>query len=485
MNNLRKIFKEPVSYAYDDIIFLPGFIDFTASDVNLTTQLTKNITLKLPFVSSPMDTVTEAPMAIKMALLGGIGIIHNNNTIEEQITEIQKVKRFRNGFIENPVVVSQEMTVKDVKELRSQCSYSFFPVTEHGNHSKLLGVISQRDIDFEQDSALVKNIMTKNVIVGTSTQTLEEINTLFKETKVSKIPVVDEKSKLISLVCRKDIRKNIEFPNATKNKETKQLLVGAAVSTHPRDRERISQLIKNGVDVLVVDSSQGNSVYQIETINYIKQTYPYTEVIGGNVVTADQARNLIDVNVDGIRVGMGIGSICTTQDVCGVGRGQASAVYEVASLALHHKIPVIADGGISNSGHIIKALCLGASTVMMGSLLAGTDEAPGEYIYQDGARYKTYRGMGSIEAMEKRSGTRYMYGKCNQVAQGISGLVITKGNLEKHINHLVIGVKHGFQDIGCKDIEKAHLLLQLGGAQAEVRTLLSQKDGKVSEKLKY
>lgn len=404
------------SYTYDDLILMPGFIDFGLDDIDLTTKITKNISIKTPIVSSPMDTVTESDMAIQLALQGGIGIIHCNNSIDEQIEHVKRVKRYSNGFIMDPMVISPSTTIKELKQLQNHNDFTSFPVTESGQlHSKLLGVISKRDIVFtDDDGSTVDSVMNRNVITVKKECTLEDARQLFIQHKIKRLPIVDENNNLVGLVCCKDIINFMKYPLATRNEQTKQLLVGAAVSTHPRDRERIDRLVNEAkVDVIVIDAAQGASIYQIETIEYIKKDKKYkVDVIGGNVVTPSQATYLINCGVDGIRVGMGIGSICTTQDVCGVGRGQASAVYNVSRYAKSYGIPVIADGGIASSGSIVKALCLGASAVMVGSMLAGTDESPGQILYKDGVKLKTYRGMGSKAAAQTReqstSKSRYL-----------------------------------------------------------------------------
>ena len=489
-NTAKTIFSLPYSFAYDDLIFLPDYIDFNTDDIHLSTKLTRNISLKVPFVSSPMDTVTEHEMAIKMALLGGIGIIHCNNTIEEQVKEVKKVKRYNNGFIDNPIVFSPDNTIQDVIDIKEKLNFSGFPITVDGNMgSKLLGLVCNRDIDFIDDyNTPLKEIMTKteDLILGKGINiSLEEATKIILKTKISRLPVVNHDNDLISLVCRKDIRNNQNYPNASKNKKTKQLLVGASISTAPGYEERVKCLVDAGVDVIVVDSSQGNSIYQVNTIKYIKENFN-VDVIAGNVVSPIQSVKLINAGADALRVGMGIGSICTTQQVCGVGRAQASAVYSVSHYAKEFGIPIIADGGISNSGHIIKALALGASTVMMGSLLAGTDESPGDYYYKDGIRLKNYRGMGSLESMSSNKCDRYLINKSSiKVAQGVSGEVIGKGTLERHLNYIIKGVKHGFQNLGCNSINILHRKIDEDGLFIEIRTAPAQHEAGVHHLYSY
>lgn len=465
---------------------MPGHISFGLNEVDISSNLTRNIKLRAPFVSSPMDTVTEHNMAISMALLGGIGIIHSNMSPEEQAAEVQMVKKFKNGFIVDPICLSPDQTVEDVFRTKSQLGFSSFPITEGGKMGgKLLGIISNRDTSFVEDPSLkIKEFMTPRDVLITAKEgvSLEEANNILKVSKKGKLPVVNEKDELVALIARTDIQKNRDNPNASKD-SNKQLLVGAAIGTRPQDLDRVKILVDAGVDVIVVDSSQGDSIYQYETIRHIKQHYPKVDVIGGNVVTPSQAYHLIQAGVDGLRVGMGIGSICTTQEVCAVGRAQASAVYHVAKFARRHGIPIIADGGIKSTGHITKALCLGAGAVMMGSMLAGTDESPGEYFYQDGVRLKRYRGMGSLEAMSKGGEKRYVWDDKSastvKVAQGVSGAVQDKGTLRRYVPYLIQGVRHGLQDAGCKSVEEARGLLYQNKLHFEIRSPSAQAEGGV------
>lgn len=470
-------------YTYDDIITMPDHINFAVGSVDLTTRLTRNITLNLPLVSSPMDTVTESRMATGMAMLGGIGFIHYNNTIEEQVWKIGNVKRWKNGFITRPYCLDTNSTLEEIDRIYETQGYNSFPITDNGKvGGKLLGLASTRDHDFIADrSTKVSDIMTpaSQLITGPSNLTLEQAQNLMKKHKKGKLPIVNDNFELVSLISRSDLKKKRDYPLFSKT-QTEGLLVGAAIGTRDSDKERLSAITQAGVDVVVIDSSQGDSDFQIEMLNHIKRSYPDLDVICGNIVTTRQARRLIEAGADGLRVGMGAGSICTTQEVCAVGRAQATAVYHVSKFARQFGIPVIADGGISNSGHIVKALSLGASAVMMGSVLAGTEEAPGDFFFQDGVRVKRYRGMGSLAAMQKGSKTRYFGDSAKiMVAQGVSGTVIDRGSIKTLIPYLVQSVRHGFQDAGVQSIAQAHEFLYSGKLRFEIRSSAALKEGGV------
>jgi len=489
------------AYTYDDFILLPGHIDFGVDEVNLQTRLTRNIRLKTPIVSSPMDTVTESQMAIYLALLGGMGFIHFNCSIDEQAAMARKVKRFENGFITDPTVLSPQHTIADIDQIKVTHGYSGIPITEDGTlKSRLVGIVTTRDIDFEKNrSRPLSEVMTTELTVAEDGVSLSEANSLLKASKKGKLPIVDRNFRLVALISRNDLRTNREFPFASKD-ANKQLLVGAAISTHEEDKERLAALNESGVDIIVIDAAQGDSIYQVKMIEYVKTQYPRLNVIAGNVVTVRQAQHLVEAGADALRIGMGVGSICTTQEVMAVGRPQATAVYHTAKYAEEVGVPVIADGGISSIGHIVKALALGAHTVMLGGLLAGTSESPGEYFYKDGIRLKKHRGMASKEAMAEGGAKRYL----NQareitghtgieslnsngikVVQGVSGTVVDRGSLLDFIPYVAQGLRQAFQDLGVRDVPSLHRALRNGDLRFELRTYAGISEAGVHSLYEY
>jgi len=481
------LFERGDGLTYNDFIVLPGHIDFAATDVGLSTYITRRIALKNPICSSPMDTVTENKMAIGMALLGGIGIVHYNNTPEAQVEEVRKVKRFENGFITDPVVLGPKNAIADVDLIFQEQGFSGIPITEDGTiEGKLVGIVTNRDVDFEPDrSHLLEEVMVTDLVTAPEGVTLNEANKILRQSKKGKLPIINEKGCLVSLVSRTDLKKNRDFPEASKD-ESKQLRVGAAISTQQADRERLEGLVEAGVDLVVIDAAQGDSVFQVEMIEEIKKNYPAVDVLAGNVVTTNQCENLIDAGADGIRIGMGPGSICITQDTMAVGRAQATAVYQCARYCRTRGIPVVADGGINNTGALGKALALGANVGMMGSMFAGTQETPGDYFYKDGMRVKKYRGMASVEAMERGGGKRYMYSNRNiKVAQGVSGLVVDKGSAYDLVPYLVQSLRQSFQDMGHRTIEDLHLALENDGIRFERRSPSAQREGGVHGLMAY
>ncbi|OQV26145.1 Inosine-5'-monophosphate dehydrogenase 1b [Hypsibius exemplaris] len=485
----EELFQKGEGLTYNDFILLPGFIDFPAEVVDTKVKFTKTISLNAPLVSSPMDTVTESDMAIAMALNGGIGVIHHNCTAEFQANEVYKVKRWQQGFIINPIVMSPDDTVQAVVDTKKNRGFSGIPITASGQlGSTLLGIVTSRDIDFVPEGShattKLKDVMTRfeDLVTADKGISLKVAQDILRESKRGKLPIIDKDKNLISIMARTDLRKRGDYPIATLD-ELGQLRVAAAIGTREdTDRKRLKMLVEAGLDAVIIDSSQGNSTFQISMIRYIKATYPKLQIVAGNVVTQAQAANLIAAGADALRCGMGSGSICITQEVMAVGRAQGAAVFNVSKYASRFGVPVIADGGVSSIGHVIKALSLGASCAMMGGLLAGTSETPGEYFFHEGLRLKKYRGMGSLDAMEQKSGSgpeRYLMSVGIKVAQGVSGSVVDKGSIHKFVPYLINGIRYGLQDVGAQSIEKFQAYALDGTLRFERRSPAAQYEGGV------
>lgn len=425
---------------FDDVLLIPQKSDVTPDMVNLETNLTKKIKLKIPMMSAAMDTVTESALAIAIAREGGIGIIHKNMTIEQQATEVDKVKRSENGVIINPFFLSPNNTLQDANELMGKYKISGVPITEN---DKLVGIITNRDLRFETDfSKPIHMSMTEeNLVTAPVGTTLEEAQEILRRHKIEKLPIVDKEGKLKGLITIKDIEKSVKYPNAAKDANGR-LLVGAAIGITADVLDRVKALVDVNVDVLVLDSAHGHSLNILNCIKLIKDNYPDVQLIAGNIATSEAAEELIKAGADAVKVGIGPGSICTTRVVAGVGVPQITAIYKVAQLAKKYGVPVIADGGIKYSGDLAKAICAGADVIMMGSIFAGCEESPGASEIFEGRQYKVYRGMGSIAAMEKGSKDRYFQtGSKKLVPEGVEGRVPYKGVLADTIYQLIGGLR--------------------------------------------
>jgi IMP dehydrogenase len=458
---------------FDDVLLIPARSEVLPRDVSTATWLTRNIRLQIPIVSAAMDTVTEAAMAIAIAREGGIGIIHRNLSIEEQAAEVDKVKRSESGMITDPITLGPDDRVRDALALMARYHISGIPITENG---RLVGIITNRDVRFESNpDRPIREVMTReNLVTAPVGVTLEEAQEILSRHKIEKLPIVDENFNLKGLITVKDIRKRILYPNATKDSRGR-LRVGAAVGVGPEAIERAEALVAAGVDVLVIDTAHGHSAAVIETLRELKRRFP-VDVIAGNIATAEAAEELIANGADAIKVGMGPGAICTTRVVTGVGMPQVTAIYLCASVAARYGVPVIADGGIRYSGDIAKAIGAGADSVMLGSLLAGVDESPGEIIVYQGERFKEYRGMGSLGAMKQRfARDRYGQGDVDSeaklVPEGVEARVPYKGPLSSVIYQLVGGLKAAMGYVGAATIEefkaKARFIRTTPAATAE------------------
>jgi IMP dehydrogenase len=441
---------------YDDVLLLPAYSDVLPRDVNTSSFLTRNIRLNVPLVSAAMDTVTEAQLAIAMAQAGGLGMLHKNMSIEKQAAEVRKVKRSESGMIQEPVTLHEASTVGDAVKIMREYKIGGIPVVDKDN--KLKGIITNRDLRFQKDmSKPVEGVMTKSdLITAAAGTTLSQAEEILQQHKIEKLPVVDANGVLIGLITFKDIQKFKNYPNACKD-EHGRLRVGAAVGVTADTMERVDALVKAGVDVIAIDTAHGHSKGVIDKLKEVKAKYPTLQVIAGNVATGDGARALADAGADAVKVGIGPGSICTTRIIAGVGVPQLYAVYECAKALQGTGVPVIADGGIKHTGDIAKAIAAGAGTIMAGSLFAGVEESPGESIIYEGRRFKSYRGMGSIEAMEQGSKDRYFQDVEDDikklVPEGIVGRVPYKGTLAEVIYQFVGGLRASMGYCGAKDIE--------------------------------
>ena len=438
---------------FDDVLLVPAASDVLPHQVELKTQLTRDITLNIPMISSGMDTVTESRMAIAMAREGGLGVIHKNMSIEEQAHEVDKVKRSEHGVIVDPIFLSPQNLLSDAAEIMEKYKISGVPITEHG---KLVGIITNRDMRFETDlSRQIGECMTSEGLVtapeGTS---LEMAKSILSKHRIEKLPLVDKDSNLKGLITIKDIEKATKYPNSAKD-ASGRLLVGAAVGVSKDLYDRLDALVSAKADVIIVDTAHGHSAGVLRTLKEIKQAYPHIPVIAGNVATAAGTEALIEAGADAVKVGIGPGSICTTRVIAGIGVPQITAVYESAQVGRRYGVPIIADGGIKYSGDIAKAIAAGANVVMMGNILAGTDESPGETVIYQGRSYKVYRGMGSLGAMKLGSKDRYFQTEAKKlVPEGIEGRVPYKGMLADTIFQMVGGLRASMGYCGCHNIQE-------------------------------
>ena len=440
---------------FDDVLLVPAKSEVTPKEVNVGTRLTAKIELNTPIISAAMDTVTESRMAIAMAREGGIGIIHKNMTIEQQADEVDKVKRSENGVIANPFYLSPDHYVYDADELMGKFRISGVPIVKAG---RLVGIITNRDLKFLKDYNMrIEEVMTKdNLITAPVGTTLEQAQEILCAHKVEKLPLVDEEGRLKGLITIKDIEKAVQYPNSARDSQGR-LLCGAAIGVTADVLDRAAALLEAGADVLVLDSAHGHSKGIMECVGKVKAAFPECQLIAGNVATAEGTAALIEAGADCVKVGIGPGSICTTRVVAGIGVPQITAIYDSACAAAKYDVPIIADGGIKYSGDVVKALAAGASVVMVGSLLAGCDESPGESEVFQGRRFKVYRGMGSMAAMAKGSSDRYFQqGSTKLVPEGVEGRVPYKGPVADTVFQLIGGVKAGMGYCGCADIPALH-----------------------------
>ena len=444
---------------YDDVLLIPAYSEVLPKTVELTTKFSRNIELKIPFVTAAMDTVTESQMAIAIAREGGIGVIHKNMSIAEQARQVATVKRAENGMISNPVTINRDAKVKDALNIMAEYKIGGIPVVDNENY--LVGIVTNRDLRFEKDmDKQIQEVMTSENIITTKQSTdMETAAQILQENKIEKLPVVDEKGKLIGLITYKDITKAKDKPMACKDAQGR-LRVAAGVGVTADTLERMEALVNAGADAIVIDTAHGHSKYVIEKLKEAKKRFPNVDIVVGNVATGAAAKALVEAGADAVKVGIGPGSICTTRVVAGVGVPQLSAVYDVAKALEGTGVPLIADGGLRYSGDVVKALAAGGYSVMIGSLVAGTEEAPGDTIIFNGRKFKSYRGMGSLEAMENGSKDRYFQGSTTDVKklvpEGIAARVPYKGTLYEVIYQLVGGLRAGMGYCGAHNIMELH-----------------------------
>jgi len=457
----------PMALTFDDVLLVPQYSNILPKAVSLKTQFTRNITLNIPIVSAAMDTVTEDRMAIAMALQGGIGVIHKNCDPDEQAFMVARVKRYENGFIREPMVLSPNHSISDAVKIRDEHGFKAVPITEDGTlKTKVVGLLTRNDYlghkhAHQKIGERMRAVM--NLLTAKAPITLSEANDVLEESKHSKLLILNDDGTLHALMTRRDIEKNEDYPHAAKDSQ-KRLMVAAAVGPAHNMEERVQKLITAGVDILIVDTAHGHSQGVLDTVTYIKKNYAHIDVVGGNIATPEACEALVKAGADAVKVGIGPGSICTTRIIAGVGVPQLTAVMNTAAKAKELGVPVIADGGLKYSGDMAKALAGGAHTVMVGSLLAGTEESPGEIIYSEGQTYKYYRGMGSIAAMKKGGKERYAQSNVADdklVPEGIEGKILLKGKLAGEIFQLCGGIRSAMGYSGAKDIAEFQAKAQM------------------------
>jgi IMP dehydrogenase len=455
---MHKLVKEGLTF--DDVLLIPAEANFLPKDVNLSTRLTNNIMLNAPLLSAGMDTVTESRMAIAMARQGGIGIIHKNMSIEEQAMEVDKVKRSEHGVITDPFFLSPNHYVYEADELMGTYHISGVPITEN---NKLVGIITNRDLRFETDhNKKIYEVMTKeNLVTAPEGTTIEEAKNILTKYKIEKLPMIDDKGNLKGLITIKDIEKTIKYPNSAKDKKGR-LLVGAAIGNTSNVFDRVRALVEAHVDVVIIDTAHGHSRFVLDTVYKLKETFPTLELIAGNVATGEATEALIKAGADAVKVGIGPGSICTTRIIAGIGVPQITAIFDCAEAAGKYNIPIIADGGIKFSGDVVKAIAAGADSVMIGSLFGGCDESPGDIELYQGRKYKVYRGMGSLAAMEKGSKDRYFQEENKKfVPEGVEGRIAYKGPAAEVVFQLLGGLRAGMGYCGTQTIEELRTKAQV------------------------